>query len=182
MRWILLALVTLAVVIGVAALPRRGAQVRGTLSFASYAAGSGQDVQGGELRLWRDGRVRTVYAPQLDEIVESGAVWLGRDELAFLQGINCMSCPPPEVVLLDAAGAERRRFSLNAPNALDREARRAQQALAHGAGPSAISPDGRWVAVAAGATIAVSPTRGGAARIVVRCPRGSADPAWRPGG
>jgi hypothetical protein len=183
MRRILLALGTLVVVGAFAALlPGRGAHVRGTVSFASYGAGSAQDAQGGELRLWQDGRVRTLYAPPFDEIVESGAVWLGRDELAFLHGITCMSCPPPEVVLLDASGAERRRFSLNAPDALDREARRAQQVLGHRPGSSAVSPDGRWVAVAAGATIAVTPAGGGKSRVLARCPLRCADPAWRPGG
>jgi hypothetical protein len=144
----------------------------GAIVFASYSEGSAEEPLGGTVQVWEVGRTRTLYTAPAGEVVEAGGIWLDGGRLAFLHGIVCQSCPPPEVVILDRSGAEEERLNAG-------EGRGARMLGLFRKARQTRSPDGKWDVFAHGAELRVAAVAGGNARTIARCPLRCVDPDWQ---
>lgn len=143
----------------------------GGIAFASYVKvadpvmGPLMDGRSGTILLWRNGRVTTLLSPDQWESFDS-PIW-SADGATISAGrtVACWTCSPPEEVHVRPDGTELGTFS-----SLGRT----------WPAPSPVSPDGRWVAYAAGPELRVAPRSGGKGVLVARCPELCGDPAWRP--
>jgi hypothetical protein len=202
--------VSLALVVLAAAVlwPRSSLpRISGAIAFTSYADPTDPvygpllgNVQG-SIVVWRNGKATTILAPAPSESFDTPNWSPDGATIAVGHGIACWTCSPPEMVLIDATGNHEasftagtaewlgpRRLSVGSAAVGDYElvlnggawVTRDVSVHRHGRGPSAVSPDGRWVAYGVGDELLVAPRTGGKGHLLARCPTRCGDPAWRP--
>jgi hypothetical protein len=203
-------LATLALLVLAAAVlwPRSSSpRIPGAIAFTSYADVTDpvmgpllSNVQG-SIVVWRRGKAATILAPGPSESFDTPNWSPDGATIAVGHGIACWTCSPPEMVLIDETGNQEasftagtaewlgsRRLSVGSASVGDYELVLHDGAWVphdvsvhrHGHGPSAVSPDGRWVAYAVGKELLVAPRTGGKRLVLARCPRRCGGPAWRP--
>jgi Tol biopolymer transport system component len=174
----ILAALAIAVLVTAALWPRSSTppEPPGSIAFTSYAAltdpvmGPLLDNVPGSIVIWRKGKTTTILSPGQWESYDSPAWSPDGATIAVGHGVACMTCSPPESILVDQTGIREGSF-------LDSKS---PAWLRGGRAANPVSPDGRWVAYAAGDELLVARRTGGKGFVLARCPRRCAQPAWRP--